>query len=392
MLKTTRRELKMKKLIGFILLLTVLCIFSSVYAAENGSSDHLTWSLDAQGTLTINGTGDMDKSFSKNAEIKTVVIGKGITRINNFAFYYCENLRSISFPDGMKEIGSCAFYGCTKLTGVTLPDSLISIDTSAFGYCPGMTSISIPDQVKSVGSSAFGSMMVYARIGTDGAKALGKAGMAFCVPDGSSQLRYRYEGDQLQDLEVTAVNNGVTKLVIPNGVTRIAAYAFSGNSTLASVVIPESVRSIGQEAFASCSGIKNLVIPASVKSIEKKAFSYWNGNLVFLGDAPAIDVEAFYDGTIEAVYSYVCSGWDTAVKKDFAAKWINWQQDNNSAGYTLTGLQYINGKFYYYNDQGIKQTGWIKNNTTWYYAMASGVLCNNGWTKLVAEKSLKERL
>ena len=321
----------MKKLIGFILLLAALCVCFSAYAAENGSGDHLTWELDEKGTLTISGTGDMDKTFNQNAEIKAVVIGNGITRVCDSAFYFCENLKSVSFPNSLKEIGNYVFYGCTKLTGVTLPDSLNSIGTSAFGYCPGMTGITIPNQVKTIGDSAFGDITIYARLGTDGAKALGKAGISFRVPNGQYQLRYRYEGDQLQDLEVIAVDNGVTKLVIPKGVTRIAAYAFSDNNALTDVVIPDGVKSIGQDAFASCSGIKNLVIPASVTSIEKGAFSHWNGNLVFQGAAPAIDAEAFYYGSVVAVYPHDRSGWDTAAKKSFAAKWINWQADNAEA-------------------------------------------------------------
>ena len=321
----------MKKLIGFILLLAALCVCFSAYAAENGSGDHLTWELDEKGTLTISGTGDMDKTFNQNAEIKAVVIGNGITRVCDSAFYFCENLKSVSFPNSLKEIGNYVFYGCTKLTGVTLPASLNSIGTSAFGYCPGMTGITIPNQVKTIGDSAFGDITIYARLGTDGAKALGKAGISFRVPNGQYQLRYRYEGDRLQDLEVIAVDNGVTKLVIPKGVTRIAAYAFSDNNVLTDVVIPDGVKSIGQDAFASCSGIKNLVIPASVTSIEKGAFSHWNGNLVFQGAAPAIDSEAFYYGSVVAVYPHDRSGWDTAAKKSFAAKWINWQADNAEA-------------------------------------------------------------
>ncbi|MBR6140737.1 MAG: leucine-rich repeat domain-containing protein [Bacteroidaceae bacterium] len=63
-------------------------------------------------------------------------------------------------------------------------------------------------------------------------------------------------------------------LVIPNSVTSIGNYAFSGYSGLTSVTIPNSVTSIGDSAFSGCSGLTSITIPESVTSI---------GNWVFYG-------------------------------------------------------------------------------------------------------------
>ncbi len=321
----------MKRLIGFILVLTMLCSAFSAYAVENGKSDHMNWALDDKGTLTISGTGEMDYVFQSDKTIKTVVIENGITKICDYAFYSCENLSSISIPDSVTSIGDYAFYGCIKLAGITLPGSLTSIGDGVFGYCPKMTSITVPDQVTAVSPSSFGDKEIIAKIGSLGAKALGKARLSFRVPDGKCLLRYQYKEDQLQDLEVVSVDSNVKKLVIPDGVTRIGNNAFAENNTLESVIMPDSVRSIGENAFANCDGISSLTIPLNVASIEKGAFSYWNGKIIFRGNAPTIDDNAFTYGTIVAVYQHGCYGWSTAIKKTFDAKWINWQADNAEA-------------------------------------------------------------
>ena len=64
---------------------------------------------------------------------------------------------------------------------------------------------------------------------------------------------------------------------IPNSVTSIGAYAFSGCSGLTSVTIPNSVTSIGKWAFEKCSGLASVTIPNSVKSIGDWAFEECSG-------------------------------------------------------------------------------------------------------------------
>lgn len=70
-----------------------------------------------------------------------------------------------------------------------------------------------------------------------------------------------------------------TKIIIPDTVKEIGAYAFSNCSTLIEVEIPESVTQIGMGAFYSCCGLKNVYIPDSVTSISNSAF-YKCNNLV----------------------------------------------------------------------------------------------------------------
>ena len=60
---------------------------------------------------------------------------------------------------------------------------------------------------------------------------------------------------------------------IPNSVTSIGEWAFSGCSSLTSINIPDSVTSIGKGAFSGCSSLTSIRIPESVTSIGEEAFS-----------------------------------------------------------------------------------------------------------------------
>ena len=61
-------------------------------------------------------------------------------------------------------------------------------------------------------------------------------------------------------------------MIIPNDVTSIGNYAFSGCSGLTSVTIGNSVTSIGDGAFGGCRGLTSVTIPNDVTSIGVWAF------------------------------------------------------------------------------------------------------------------------
>ena len=53
-------------------------------------------------------------------------------------------------------------------------------------------------------------------------------------------------------------------LVIPDSVTSIGDYAFSGCSGLTSITIPDSVNFIGSYAFYYCSKLKNITYTGTI--------------------------------------------------------------------------------------------------------------------------------
>lgn len=65
---------------------------------------------------------------------------------------------------------------------------------------------------------------------------------------------------------LTEYNGNGRNVVIPDSVTSIGLFAFSGCRSLKSISIPNSVTSIGIHAFEDCSSLTSITIPDSVTS------------------------------------------------------------------------------------------------------------------------------
>ena len=69
-------------------------------------------------------------------------------------------------------------------------------------------------------------------------------------------------------------DTSLTKIKIPEGVTEIGEWAFSGCTSLTSIRIPDGVTEIGAWGYCGCSSLTSIEIPSSVTKIWTGAFSY----------------------------------------------------------------------------------------------------------------------
>lgn len=82
--------------------------------------DNATYKVDADGTLTIEGTGVVNKAFLvmnelSDTEIKNVVISEGITELGEQVFSGGVKIESITLPSTLEKIGYQTFYSCVDL-------------------------------------------------------------------------------------------------------------------------------------------------------------------------------------------------------------------------------------------------------------------------------------
>lgn len=130
-----------------------------------------------------------------------LIIKDDVTSIDDGAFAYCKNLRSIMLPDSINTIGTGAFKACENLSDITIQGNISSIGEYAFYKCRSLSSVTIPNGVTSIGNGTF------------------------------QECR------------------NLTSITIPEGVKSIGLGAFRECDSLTSITIPDSVISIENDAF-----------------------------------------------------------------------------------------------------------------------------------------------
>lgn len=136
--------------------------------------------------------------------------------------------------------------------------------------------------------------------------------MAFEIENGVL-LRYHEEegvtdvvipnGVKIIDTEAFLSCNSLRNIKISDGVTKIGFEAFMFCLNLENIIIPDSVTLIADKAFWGCESLKSIIIPDSVVSIGNDAF-FGCGNLKSItlpDDITHIGNAAFHTGIVELI-------------------------------------------------------------------------------------------
>lgn len=342
-------------------------------------------------------------AFAHCGNLKEVKIGDGMTYIPFGAFEGCD-LENIQIGNRVKEIGRYAFERNKNLKKLSIPENVTSLEYKAFNECTNLKDIEFPDNLEKLGGHVFRETAWYES-----------------QPDGLvyvSKVLYGYKGEMPKDAEVK----------IKDGTVGIGGYAFDSYANLKSIEIPDSVTNIGDWTFYKCTSLKEIEIPNSVIEIGWRACGY-NGHyenqkiegFTIIGDVgsaaekyatendipfrKSIHTVTFKDGdtvletqnitsgedavpaTLQNKVDYIFDGWDKDyinVKEDLVitAKWKpkdGWKQTDDGMiyyenGKKVTDWKEIDGKYYYFNENGIMLTDqWIGD----YYVDKNGVWLEN---------------
>jgi energy-converting hydrogenase Eha subunit A len=163
------------------------------------------------------------------------------------------------------------------------------------------------DPITSIKDSAFSSNGLTSVIIPNGVISIG--GRAF----NENQLTSVTIPNSVTSIGVSAFsNNRLTSVTIPNSVTSMEEYAFSNNQ-LTSVIIPNSVTSIGQTAFFK-NQLTSVIIPNSVTSIGKSAFFVNRVTSITIPNSvTSIGDYAFSDNPLTSI----TIGANVSLEKDF---------------------------------------------------------------------------
>lgn len=276
----------------------------------------LTWTIDKNGTLTVDGEGEMpdytctgfegydlsaafystDTPWAKQREsIKRVVIkdkvknigkhaftgltkaesltvGKAVTKITNEAFAYCHKLKTVKLSDSVTEIGADAFLQCYSLESINMPKKLKTIRDGAFCACYALKDVTFPSSVTTIEQYAFKFCKSLEKITVpEKVTVVANSAFAYCENVGTIKLH-----GKITKIEAGAFY-GCEKLgeiTVPASVKSIGDDAFAGTSKLRTITLNEGLEKIGARAFEDSGEIKSVKVPKSVTKIGKCAFGY----------------------------------------------------------------------------------------------------------------------
>ena len=256
--------------------------------------------------------------YASRADITSIVVTEGVTKIGDYAFYGYSNLASVQIPDSLESIGNYAFKNCGKLSEITLPEKVSAIGESAFYGC-GLAEIAIPSNVTVIADYSFARNTELKNITFEGS-APAIASHAFSgvkakamYPENDSSwnedTKQNYGGtlqwgdtEEKQQCGTNAywkVENGtltisgsgaidnydsaaecpwsdqrasITKIVVEDGVTSIGNFTFYGMTNLTETSLADSITSIGAYAFKNDSNLETVALPSELTQIQDSAF------------------------------------------------------------------------------------------------------------------------
>jgi len=273
------KENKMKRVIGFLMLLVCLSTSTAIMAQTSG----LRYILRDGGNTYMVVKGTMkDKEVVipetynsipvqiignngfEGCDMTSVSIPNSVTKIGEMAFWNCRNLKSIHIPSSVSSIGKRAFDGCKSLESITVDHNnqtyigegncIVKRDDSVLVY--GILNTKIPNRVLSISDFAF----------------YGSNITSIAIPSSVTSIG-----------EYAFCNSSLKSITIVNGVTQIGNNAFLHCQDIGTITIPNSVTSIGERVFWNCKNMKSIYIPSSVLSIGPGSFNHCPDLVIYSG-------------------------------------------------------------------------------------------------------------
>lgn len=246
------------------------------------------------------------------SKLSTVILPSTVTKIDEYAFYQCASLNSISLPN-VEEVGDYAFYR-TALESVELPQAK-TIGDYAFAGSPEyynssnskLSEVQIP-LVTTIGNYAFNGCKLLNNISMPNVTSIGEYAFCNCLRLSEMDLS---NVESIGDLAFRMNNSGstLTSVKLPDNLTTIPYGCFDGCTALYEINFPSALKTIESYAFSQCQ-LTSITLPEGLQSIEYAAFRHCPLTAISIPSTiEYIHSEAFYDEyskvpEVRAIYSY----------------------------------------------------------------------------------------
>ncbi len=293
----------------------------------------ITVNTDNPNFLAVDGVL-FDKNITKlisypNSKGSSYIVPSTVKTIGSYAFYYCQNLTSITLSDAVTTIEKFAFDG-SALASIDLKN-VETIGDEAFEGTP-LSSITLPSSLNSIGKNVFRNTNLTSLTVDAGNTNFSAVDNVLFDETNKTLIYYPKSNpatyivpDRITSIGSSAFYNNTTLSSIDlNNVTDIGDYAFYGNSALTTidlqnvtnsigvfafrgaglteVEIAEGIETIATSTFHSCTNLAKVTLPDSVTNIGLYAF-FNNSSLttIDLKNVETIDREAFASSGLTAI-------------------------------------------------------------------------------------------
>ena len=236
-------------------------------------SDLTAWCSVEFGLENSNPLYKAEKLYLNGQLITDLVIPSGIKKIEEYVFYNCKTLKTITLPPSVNDIRYGAFGACTSIEKVMISDLSawcnisFSDETGNPAYYSGnlylngklLTKLVVPKDVKSLRSFTF-----------TGCKSLNEVIMKYDIDDiGISTFE---DCTELTNVQFSKKLTGITfssfkncykleSLNFPDTLSNICDNAFENCTALKEIVLPKNVSNIHSCAFKGCSSLESITLP-----------------------------------------------------------------------------------------------------------------------------------
>ena len=159
----------------------------------------------------------------KRDYITKIEIGDNVSRIDDFSFYCCHSLQSITIPKGISYFGWYVFERCVNLTTIIFPNDFTTITEATCLYCYSLKNILLPDSITTINSKPFS---------------------------------YCYALTLIKSFVLKTTKNMI----------------FSNDLNLKSVYVSDTLTTLGSSVFNSCSSLTTVTLPATLTAIGTQTF------------------------------------------------------------------------------------------------------------------------